>query len=907
MGDVNGITPKYCLEVNENDVLCGRGSGPNDRVGNVEFRNLVLSRKAEYLAAPSRDAKGRIASSIVDTVRARGGRFLKKLAPAQAKEAGFKRGVAVYELADEATVLEKTKQTLRQNRAEFVKEQEAAVAFSPAPSADTASGPIPASMAQQLRAMSQHQQLQLQALSNNHNGSMPSIQGSLNPIVLGEDSLDSMHRPNLSAHTAEQLNRTLFSSSSISGVTNPTVANNVNSSNCTTSNSNVQLGRGNSGNPSVLSIDASELCATLGGAGSMSQNSNISNTSADAFRSLLMEYNSEEEKTLIQQYEQLKSQQQQMLHQQKVLPQSFQPNVQFISEEEQLPYVQQQNNQPTHQNPVPSDVYSSLLRQHAISQDQIMEAQQQQHGQKQFMSTGLGPTDGVQQTLPRQQTHAETAAYNPRNDPNKDIDLSGAMNDVMRLQQLLLRHSNDAANDASAPKTSQPCNGPPGLSGAGVSAGDPRNCLHEFHQQLQEQDNPPSPAIQMQHQPPSDGPSTVSGPKFSSNKDGDNLPGSFVMGLSANDQQQLLSQFLEQQAKQFKPSRRQPGSSYREPKQKENDEVEANINATQQLQTQRFETYLAPVNDEQHGALTKAQLNDDKQSQTSNLSNSDACSGLHSAHKMGCDSQSTLKMGSLTDQLAPLKGFKSQNMGWGSQQAQSMESYSDTVLPLNDLEPSKLQWKESGPQLQDASGQTANSQTVNFQRRRQSRRSKRRSSNTSSLKSADLSLRLSSLEPASTENSLSLSFVTANQLARTLDDMSTTSLSASGMWGGNHLKQSATSKASVKNGLDSSMLSLMSMSLSDIGEIAQPMARENFPKESLTENSLTNRRDNDGNIINPRNPMGRVDGNGSTASRPVEVTVEKRDNGDIEEIRFGESVMSLGASLDEEHWQKSAE
>ena len=48
-------------------------------VGNIEFRNLVLTRKAEYLAAPSRDVKGRIANEVVDAVRNRGGRFVKKL------------------------------------------------------------------------------------------------------------------------------------------------------------------------------------------------------------------------------------------------------------------------------------------------------------------------------------------------------------------------------------------------------------------------------------------------------------------------------------------------------------------------------------------------------------------------------------------------------------------------------------------------------------------------------------------------------------------------------------------------------------------------------------------------------------------------------------------------------------
>ena len=128
---------QYIYELNDHDVLCGRGSGPNDRkllnlysllllilsnkfhtlmfalinilsgVGNIEFRNLVLTRKAEYLAAPSRDVKGRIANEVVDAVRNRGGRFLKKLNAKQLEERGFKKDMNVYELADESTVLEK--------------------------------------------------------------------------------------------------------------------------------------------------------------------------------------------------------------------------------------------------------------------------------------------------------------------------------------------------------------------------------------------------------------------------------------------------------------------------------------------------------------------------------------------------------------------------------------------------------------------------------------------------------------------------------------------------------------------------------------------------------------------------------------------------------------------------------
>jgi hypothetical protein len=111
---------QYVTELNEHDIILGRGSGPNDRQGNINFRLLCKERKIAYIEAKSRDEKGRIAADIVKTVHDRGGRFLKKLSPEQAKSVGFQRGEVVYELADEQPILEKTKQTLRQNRADFV-------------------------------------------------------------------------------------------------------------------------------------------------------------------------------------------------------------------------------------------------------------------------------------------------------------------------------------------------------------------------------------------------------------------------------------------------------------------------------------------------------------------------------------------------------------------------------------------------------------------------------------------------------------------------------------------------------------------------------------------------------------------------------------------------------------------
>lgn len=105
-------------DLNKYDVLCGRGSGPNERVGNIHFRDLVATRKSEYLSIKPRDHlnKNRIAREIVEDVRGRGGRFLKRVSEVDAGGGEEGRRPSGYALADEGTVLEKAKQALRQNR-----------------------------------------------------------------------------------------------------------------------------------------------------------------------------------------------------------------------------------------------------------------------------------------------------------------------------------------------------------------------------------------------------------------------------------------------------------------------------------------------------------------------------------------------------------------------------------------------------------------------------------------------------------------------------------------------------------------------------------------------------------------------------------------------------------------------
>merc|ERR1712157_424529 len=100
-----GIGP--IADPNVNDVLCGRGGRINSHAGNVQFRDIIHSKKKEYLAPSTKKLeKAHIAAGIVNDIRTMNpsGRFLKE-----------DRGTGVWFDIGDAKAIKKTGQALRED------------------------------------------------------------------------------------------------------------------------------------------------------------------------------------------------------------------------------------------------------------------------------------------------------------------------------------------------------------------------------------------------------------------------------------------------------------------------------------------------------------------------------------------------------------------------------------------------------------------------------------------------------------------------------------------------------------------------------------------------------------------------------------------------------------------------
>eukprot|EP00934_Nitzschia_sp_Nitz4_P003424 Nitzschia sp. Nitz4//scaffold22_size323478//317811//319128//NITZ4_000598-RA/size323478-snap-gene-0.575-mRNA-1//-1//CDS//3329543210//3414//frame0 len=104
-------------DVKPHDVLSGRGGATNSHSGNRAFRQLVKEYQSEYLAAKKRD-KPSVAAIIVDKIREKGGRFLKKYSTSPDGQ------VLWMEIGDDRAK-EKTAQALREGAPEIRRKRKA--------------------------------------------------------------------------------------------------------------------------------------------------------------------------------------------------------------------------------------------------------------------------------------------------------------------------------------------------------------------------------------------------------------------------------------------------------------------------------------------------------------------------------------------------------------------------------------------------------------------------------------------------------------------------------------------------------------------------------------------------------------------------------------------------------------
>lgn len=107
------LTGSYVAEVRSTDVLCGRGTGPSNHRGNVNFRRMVEVAKKQYVATASRRLKNKLVQDVVDQIKRKEGRFLRQLSRAEVKLVGFPVQKILYEVVPDAVSIEKVKQAIR--------------------------------------------------------------------------------------------------------------------------------------------------------------------------------------------------------------------------------------------------------------------------------------------------------------------------------------------------------------------------------------------------------------------------------------------------------------------------------------------------------------------------------------------------------------------------------------------------------------------------------------------------------------------------------------------------------------------------------------------------------------------------------------------------------------------------
>lgn len=112
--------PTVITQLTVNDIILGRGSPATGNEGNIRFREIIRSLLPNYTATSRRAEKDRLARLVIEVVRNRQGRFVRRVeSPAEADTLDLESLDGVWILVDEEDVIPKVKQTFRDQHSEM--------------------------------------------------------------------------------------------------------------------------------------------------------------------------------------------------------------------------------------------------------------------------------------------------------------------------------------------------------------------------------------------------------------------------------------------------------------------------------------------------------------------------------------------------------------------------------------------------------------------------------------------------------------------------------------------------------------------------------------------------------------------------------------------------------------------
>jgi hypothetical protein len=159
--------------IGRHDVLCGRGGATNSNNGNKVFRRLVREHKDEYLNAKKID-KPAIAARVVESVRSKGGHFLRQHGTSQDG-----RHIYWVEVGDDKAK-EKTCQALREGAPAILRQQRT-TRYSAVYSADEEDDKVTVAQSEKIEGITVDEK---QMVSSTDTSSSESLSSSIEDTIL---------------------------------------------------------------------------------------------------------------------------------------------------------------------------------------------------------------------------------------------------------------------------------------------------------------------------------------------------------------------------------------------------------------------------------------------------------------------------------------------------------------------------------------------------------------------------------------------------------------------------------------------------------------------------------------------------------------------------------------------------